>query len=164
MRGAGSLAAAGAAGGGVPRCWARSPSVANMVISPAIATVGTIHGRVIELMLPPRRVGSARTRAFLWTEHAVGFAIGRGELLQHADVLGSVACRGAADGDDGAGAQFARLVSTPDHAARRAGFERPSRQLAVRFLDVEEEPGVRVGESHLHDRALNRDRLCGVVG
>ena len=52
---------------------------------------------------------------------------------------------------------------TRDHAARRAGLEGPAGHRPVRLLDVEEEPGVRVRQPHVDQRALNRDRLLHVV-
>src|SRR5215510_11991465 len=119
---------------------------------------------MIDSCLQPvaRLLGS---RALLGSEHAVRRAVRQNELPQHAHVLRRILGVEPFDRDLDALLDDARLEPVANHAARCSRFEAPPFDLAgVRVLHVDEEPGVRVLETDLDDRPLNRDRLVHVEG
>src|SRR4029434_3111004 len=103
-------------------------------------------------------------RPLLRPEHAVYRPIRQDERSQHAHVLRGVLRMEPFDGDLDPLLDEVRLESVANHPARGAGFEGPPLYLAAGVLHIEKEPRVRVLETDLHDRALDRHRLVHVEG
>src|SRR5262245_60870812 len=66
------------------------------------------------------------------------------------------------DGDFDAWFDEVRLEPVANHPARRSSLEGPPFHFAAWVLHVEKEPRVRILETDLHDRALDRDGLVHV--
>ena len=132
----GGRRAAGAAGR-APRCCARTASARATTERqrPRATIVETIETRFMTSSFDGR--ATRGLRPLLGAEHAVRLPVSRGELLQHPDVLRRVSRAEASDRHHRSRRQLARLVAVANHAARRAGFERPPGHLAVGFLHIE---------------------------
>src|SRR5690606_8309815 len=106
---------------------------------------------------------SASGRPLLRPEHSEFRTVRRDELAQHSGVLRLVPGPKAVDRDDIALLDHVLRIAVPNHAARRARLERPANDFPALVLDIEEEPRMRIRESHLHDRAGNRDRIVHII-
>src|SRR6185369_17179069 len=147
--GAGPAGFDGAAG--APPVWAVTGLAQKATPRAAIVSRRAREDRISNLLL-------ARHQRIADGERA---SIGENELAHRAGVCGRVARVPALDRHLVADLHETRLESASNEAGRRAGLERPLLGLAA-FGHVEEEPGMRILETNLRERALDRNRLIGV--